>query len=173
MKQFLCLILFSSSLFAQSFNLEIGKAVYQVKGFGKTVTGESKELKGKMNCTETECEFLVAAPVKSFISSDANRDENMVSATEASSIPVASGSGKFPKGNLKLEKWNLNLEVDFHKVKRTYEAQIKKTGENSFDALFTLKLEQHKIVRPSLFSVKIEDDVPMTFKLKWQLNKEI
>lgn len=169
--KYLFLVLISFPVMAETYVLEKSSANYVVKAFGKTVVGESKDLKGKMSCSDAECEFLVAAPVSSFISADANRDENMKAATEASVIPIVSGSGKFLKTNLSQEKWKLPLEVDFHGQKEKYEAQIRKTGSNTFKADFILKLDQHKINRPSLFGFKIQNDVPMAFDLHWGLTK--
>jgi hypothetical protein len=161
------ILLFSVSSYSETFELGESSSTYEVKAFGKTVDGKSKDLKGKMNCNESLCEFLVAVAVKSFISTDANRDDNMKRATEASKLPVASGSGKFPKENLAKDKWILPLEVDFHGRKHKYDAKVEKTDANSFKANFVLKLDQHDIDRPSIFGFKIHDEVPISFDLRW------
>lgn len=163
------ILLLPFSLFAQTWELTSSTAQYEVKHLVKKVHSESKELKGKMNCSETECEFLVAAPIKSFTSSDSNRDLNMIETTEASKFPVTIAKGKFPSEKLKLkEQWTLPIEVEFHGVKNYYNTEINPIKDMSFHAKFSLKLDQHKIDRPSLFGIKIEDDVPMVFKLEWK-----
>lgn len=168
MKALWLLILFSPLAFAETYELARGSGTYTVKAFGKTVQGESKELKGKMECGDKECEFLVAAPVKTFASSDSNRDSNMEQTTEASKIPVTTAKGKFPKTDLSQGKWTLPCEVDFHGVKRNYNVTITKKSEEGFSADFILLLEEHKIERPSLFTVKVQNEVPMHFDLQWK-----
>jgi hypothetical protein len=163
------LALISLSAFADSWIIGQGNATYEVKHLVKKVHSESKDLKGKMNCSQTECEFLVAVPVKSFTSSDSNRDLNMLETTEASKFPVTMAKGKVPAEKLKTKgKWTLPIEVDFHGIKKDYNAEIEQTNNMSFKSEFILKLDQHKIERPSLFGIKIEDDVPMTFSLDWK-----
>ncbi len=157
------------SVLAQNWELSSSTAQYEVKHLVKKVYSESKELKGKMNCSATECEFLVAAPIKSFTSSDSNRDLNMLETTEASKFPLTMAKGKFSSDKLKLkQKWTLPIEVEFHGVTNIYNAEIEPTKDMSFKSNFNLKLDQHKIDRPSLFGIKIEDSVPMIFKLEWK-----
>lgn len=169
MKLCLCLFLaMISSAFAETWVIQKGSGVYEVKHLIKTVRSESKELKGKMECSEKECEFLIAAPVKSFASSDSNRDSNMLDTTEASKFPVTSARGKFPKEDLmKSGEWTLAVDVEFHGVKKTYQAKVERVKDQVFKSSFILKLDQHQIDRPSLFGVKIDDDVPMTFDISW------
>lgn len=163
------LILIPFSVFAESWVLSSSSAKYEVKHLVKKVHSESKELKGKMNCSESECEFLVAVPVKSFTSSDSNRDLNMLETTEASKFPVTLAKGKFPSDKLKLkDRWVLPIEVEFHGVKNIYQAEIGPTKDMAFRSNFILKLDQHKIDRPSLFGIKIEDSVPMVLELEWK-----
>lgn len=165
----LLMMLVPFSVMAETWSVSSGTAQYEVKHLVKKVHSESKELKGKMNCSASECEFLIAAPVKSFTSSDSNRDSNMMETTEASKYPVTSAKGKFPADKLKSKgKWSLPVEVEFHGIKKEYTAEVEQTKDMTFKADFILKLDQHKIDRPSLFGIKIEDEVPMTFNLTWK-----
>lgn len=160
-------LIFSSAAFAEVYELAKGSGSYEVKVLVKKVTGESTALKGKMACPATECEFLVAVPVKTFVSSDGNRDSNMIETIEAAKFPVATGKGKFQKENLAKSSWLLPLEVEFHGVKKMYEAKMQKLGDG-IAADFTLKLEDHRVERPSLFGVAVENTVPMRFQLTWK-----
>lgn len=167
----LLMFLFPIPVLAQTWMVNSGNSQYEVKHLVKKVHSESKDIKGKMNCTVTECEFLVAAPVKSFTSSDSNRDSNMMETTEASKFPVTSAKGKFPAENLKIVgKWSVPVEIEFHGIKQGYTVVIEHIKDMTFKAEFILKLDQHKIDRPSLFGIKIEDEVPMTFNLSWKLS---
>jgi hypothetical protein len=168
MKKVFFILLLPFSIHAETWQIQKGSGTYEVKHLIKKVSSESKEIKGKMECSEKECEFLIAAPVKSFVSSDSNRDSNMQEAIQASKFPVTSARGKFPKDDLtKTGTWDLPVDIDFHGVKQKYTAKVHRVKDQEFNASFTLKLDQHKIDRPSLFGVKIEDDVPMTFDLTW------
>lgn len=168
MKFLILFCLLSSLAFAETRELAKGTAKYEVKHLIKRVTAESHDLKGKIQCDDKECEFLIAAPVKSFTSSDSNRDSNMLQTTEAAKFPVTSAKGKFPKADFEKKDWTLPLTVDFHGVQQVYEAKIHQKNANEQEAVFHLILTKHKIDRPSLFGVAIEDDVPMTFQLQWK-----
>ena len=166
MKYLICFFL-TAPLFAQTLVLESGSGTYQVKHLIKKVQGESKELKGKMSCAEKECEFLVAAPTRSFVSSDSNRDSNMQMTVEAAKYPLVTARGKFPKEDLARNKFDLPLEVEFHGVKKLYQAQVEQVKANQYRVQFTLGLTAHQIERPSLFGVSIDDEVPMLFETSW------
>lgn len=169
MRLLFCLLVMTSfSAMGETWELQKGKGSYEVKHLIKKVHSESTQLKGKMECSEKECEFLIAAPVKSFTSSDSNRDSNMFDTTEASKFPVTSARGKFPKEDLmKTGVWTLPVDVEFHGVKKQYQAKVERIKDQEFKSSFILKLDQHQIDRPSLFGVKINDEVPMNFEISW------
>ncbi|WP_218274427.1 hypothetical protein, partial [Pseudomonas sp. FW305-3-2-15-C-R2A1] len=52
-----------------------------------TVSGKSTDVKGIGIC-DPDCNFLVASPVKSFSSDNANRDSNMLVYTKAAANPI-------------------------------------------------------------------------------------
>lgn len=168
MKLFLCFFLLCGSAFSSVWEMSQGKSTYEVKHLVKKVHSESRDLKGKMECGDKECEFLIAVPVKSYASSDANRDLNMQTVTESSKFPMALARGQFPMDGLtKTEQWVLPLEVEFHGKKMKYSAQVSKKADGRFMADFILKLDQHGIERPSFLGFKIDDEVPMHFELQW------
>lgn len=162
------LVIMSFSVLAETWEIQKGSGTYEVKHLIKKVHSESTQIKGKMECSEKECEFLIAAPVKSFASSDSNRDSNMLDTTEASKYPVTSARGNFAKDDLmKNGSWTLTLDVEFHGVKKQYQAKVERVKDQEFRSSFILKLDQHQIDRPSLFGVKIDDEVPMNFDIIW------
>ncbi len=145
--------------------LSLGQATYHVKYTFKNVEATSTEVKGKINCDEKVCEFLLAVPVKSFLSSDSNRDLNMLQVTEAEKFPVVTAKGKFGKEVLALADAKIEALVDFHGVAKTYTISLKDKAQK---ANLILDLDAHKIDRPSLFGIKIKNEVPMDFDLKWK-----
>jgi YceI-like domain len=147
-----------------SMMLSMGSATYHVQYTLKKVEATSKEVKGKIMCPTEECEFLLAVPLKSFESSDSNRDLNMQMTTEADKFPLATAKGKFHIDELKKDKTIIQAQVEMHGITKTYPVTLEKQGSK---ASFKLDLEAHKIERPSLFGIKIKNEVPMDFDLKW------
>lgn len=159
-------VFFSSSLFAKSFELKNADAHYTVKHIFKTVKGESKELKGKMVCENSQCEFLVAVPAKSFVSSDSNRDLNMRTILETSKYPVITVKGQIPEEDLSKDQFTFNALVNFHGIEKKYPVSIKKGTPNV--GSLVLLLESHKVERPSLLTAKIDNEVPVDFSFEWK-----
>lgn len=172
MKLILCfLVTFSSLAFGETWTLKTGHATYEVKHLMKTVSGDSGELKGKILCSELECEFLIAVPVKSFTSSDSNRDQNMIQTTEAVKYPYTTAKGKISRKQILAPgKSHVPVEIEFHGKKAKYQAEINVINTSSMQALLNIDLDQHGVERPSLFGIKISEKVPLTFKLAWEKN---
>lgn len=166
-KYFICICLvLSLNVFAKDYRVESGQAEYTVKHLVKTVKGLSKEIKGKISCSEKgECDFLVAIPVKSFISSDSNRDLNMQTILEISKYPLVTVKGKISEDNFFKSKTSLNVLVNFHGVEKEYPVDLS-AGKTQKGQL-TVLLEQHNIERPSLLTVKIDNEVPIDFQIDW------
>jgi polyisoprenoid-binding protein YceI len=158
------LLLISSLVFAESRNLVNGSATYEVNYLTKTVEGTSKDVKGKIVCEKELCDFLLAVPVKSFDSGDSNRDFNMQNILDASAFPVITAKGKIKEALLSQDTYVVETEVTVHGVIAPY--TVKVTGKGS-SASFDLDLEKHKIDRPSLFGVKIKNQIPLAFKFTW------
>jgi hypothetical protein len=153
---------------AEDYNLVSGESTYTVKHLVKRVQGTTKELKGKVKCVEEACEFLVAAPVKSFASSDANRDENMLMTLESTKFPLVTAAGKVGHKDFKgSEKYQVPVDVTFHGIKQNYQATVKRNSNGTQSAEMVILLTKHQIQRPSLFGVSIDDEVPLQFELKW------
>lgn len=153
---------------AQVWELNKGSLKFELDHTLKHVSGETKELKGKIQCTGKECEFLMAAEVKSFTTNDSNRDENMFQVTEATKYPYTVARGKvLLEDLLNPKKVSVPVEVDFHGKKSQYTATIdvKKDGLMSGD--FTLLLENHGVERPGLFGMKIKNEVPMHIEMQF------
>lgn len=160
------LVVLSVSAFAKDYKIVSGKADYTVKHLVKTVKGESKEVKGKMSCSDKgECEFLIAIPVKSFISSDSNRDLNMLTILEATKFPLVLAKGKVNESDFLKDQSELKATVSFHGIEKEY--SIKLTGGKNQKGVITVLLEDHKVERPSLLTVKIDNEVPVAFDIQW------
>jgi hypothetical protein len=141
------------------------RAEYVVSHLVKTVKGVSTQMKGKMVCNDGQCQFLVAIPAKSFVSSDSNRDSNMQTILEVAQYPLITVKGQLAEADLKKEKFDLTAKVLFHGVEKDYKLGIE--NKNGFSGMLTLRLEDHKVERPSLLTVSIDNEVPVHFSLNW------
>lgn len=161
----LFIILLPTLAYAQpvTHTLKSGSAKYEVSYLTKTVDAESKDVKGKIVC-DTECEFLFAIPLKTFDSGDSNRDLNMQNTVDAATYPVVSAKGKFDKSLWGQKDFSITALVNFHGIDVSYPVRL---SENGRKASLTLNLEKHKIERPTLFTVKIDNEVPIEFKFEW------
>lgn len=162
------LISFSMLANAENYNLVSGEATYTVKHTLKRVEGTSKELKGKIQCKDGLCEFLIAVKLNSFLSSDSNRDLNMQSTLETAKYAVAIAKGAFSLTEWNKPKSTLSAEIDFHGVKKKYDLKITSGSAGKKTVDLNLDLEAHKIERPSLFTMAIENTVPVHFELNWK-----
>src|SRR6201997_4784938 len=75
--------------------------------------GVSRTARGKGVCKEAQCEFLVAAPVKSFDSGDSNRDLHMLQATHGAQFPMATVRTRVPEEASGSATIHADLEIQF------------------------------------------------------------
>src|ERR1043166_1653028 len=62
--------------------------------------GVSHAARGKGVCHSGECDFLIAAPVKSFDSGDSNRDLHMLQVTRGAQFPLVTVRTRLPETSL-------------------------------------------------------------------------
>jgi hypothetical protein len=152
------------------YELQKSSVNYLVTYLIKKAEGESAESRGKGECTNS-CEFLVAAPIKSFQSKDSNRDTNMLRYTKAEKFPLV--VVKVSSKNV-LENGVLfaDLEIDFGGVKHLYKNisfnAFFKDGILHVEGKLDLLLDQHKIEKPSLMGVEIKEIVPISITADWK-----
>ena len=156
---------------AGNYELKKSSVKYMVTYLIKHAEGESLESKGKGECKGEICEFLVAAPVKSFTSKDSNRDLNMLAATKADKFPLAVVHLK-TKSDISSGKLIADLEVEFAGVKKSYPGVVfTATQVNDgfqVSGKFDLFPTKHNIEKPSLLGVSIEENVPVTIVAHWK-----
>lgn len=117
---------------------------------------------------------MVRVPVQSFESGDANRDSHMLETLEAGKHPfvVFKGVGKvaLPAPGAKPATLALRGELDFHGVKRPVElpvsVEVDRDGSARVRGKLTVSLEAHRIERPSLLMIKLDDDCVVELDLK-------
>lgn len=163
----------SFSAFAETlsgaYELSSSRVEYTVQYLVKKADGASTSSKGKGVCTEKECDFLVAAPVKSFESKDSNRDYNMLKPTKADKHPMVVARLKTPAALG--SEFKADVEIEFAGVKHTYPQVVFKTTGNaqafSAEGTILVSLASHKIEKPSLLGVEVEDRLPVSINAQW------
>ncbi|MFP5204491.1 MAG: hypothetical protein ACLGSH_03960, partial [Acidobacteriota bacterium] len=98
---------------ASQWVLDQSSLSYQVVHPMHTVNGTSHAAKGKGICQGGVCNFLVAAPVKSFGTGDSNRDLHMIETVKGAEFPMVVLRAQFPQSELNQDWVHANLEVQF------------------------------------------------------------
>lgn len=151
---------------------------WRVKPEGSTLTYKLKhklhEVVGKAAPTaglarllsDGTLQVMVRANVADFDSGNANRDAHMKEVTEAHKYPAVEFKGvatgvKVPETFPAQLPVTLKGQVIFHGVKQAVEVPMTVTFTSAKEAraegTFTLSLEAHKVQRPSLLMVKVDD----------------
>src|ERR1700736_5939465 len=74
--------------------------------------GVSHAARGKGVCHAGQCDFLIAAPVKSFDSGDSNRDLHMVQVTRGGQFPIITVRTRLPESAAGTATIHADLEVE-------------------------------------------------------------
>ncbi len=159
------------STFAKEFNLINAKIEYSIKFVLNNVKGETKDVSGKMRCEDSLCDFIATVPVKSFDSNNSQRDQHMTEVTEIDKYPLASAEGKFPEDEFLKGNFKFRAKINFHGVEKEYTIEVKRKDGKS-TGFFVLLLEDHKIVRPKLFAVPIDNEAKINFSFIWKEIRE-
>jgi polyisoprenoid-binding protein YceI len=139
------------------------------------IDGRSSAIEGKAVVAEDgKVMAMVRIPVASFDTGDGNRDSHMRETLEASKYPYvvfkAVTSLVVPVAHGKAIPAKLQGELEFHGVKRPLdvpaEVSFAADGGALVKAKFAVSLDAHRIDRPSLLFVKVEDQLLVDVELK-------
>jgi hypothetical protein len=138
------------------------------------VEATSKQVEGKAVVRGDAVLTEVRAPVTSFRSGDANRDEHMDEVMSVGTYPTVVLKGILPvaSGELPQGSARMNAQVELHGVKKAYQVPVTITprpdGSLHVTSTFDVSLGAHQVERPSLLFVKIDDachvDVDVVFR---------
>ena len=136
------------------------------------VDGVSHGARGKGICNAGTCEFLVAAPVKSFDSGDTNRDEHMIQVTRGADFPIVSVRFRLPESAINSPTLDCDLEVQFagNTAHYTHIAFQQTVQGNIHHITGTVPatLTDFKIPAPSFLTVPIKNEIPVKVDTTWQ-----
>ena len=136
------------------------------------VDGVSQAAKGKGICHAGECNFLIAAPVKSFNSGDSNRDLHMLEATSGAQFPMVIVRTQLPESATASGTIYANLEVQFAGQTAHYThvpfQRIAQGNEVRITGTIPSTCSDFKIDRPSFFAVPIKNEIPVRVDMTWR-----
>lgn len=170
-----CMALLAAPVFAQAnqnFALAGGTLVYKVTHPIHVFEATSKDAKGKGFCHEQVCDFLIAAPVKSFDSGDTNRDLHMLQVTKGGDFPMVLVRFQIPRSKIDDPSLDVKLEVEFAGQKVQYDhvqfSQTVSGGAHHVTGTIPATVKDFKIDPPSFFTVPIKNEIPVHVDLTWK-----
>ena len=135
------------------------------------VDGVSHDARGKGVCHGGLCDFLIAAPVKSFDSGDSNRDLHMLQVTRGAQFPVVSVRLRLPEAALDSPTLDCDLDVQFagntaHYSHITFHQAVE-GNSHRITGVVPSTLTDFKIDPPSFFTVPIKNEIPVKVDATW------
>lgn len=137
-----------------------------------TVNGVSQAAKGKGVCAAGQCDFLIAAPVKSFDSGDSNRDLHMLEVTRGAQYPLVVVRTRFPQAETQSATVYVDLDVQFaghtaHYRHIPFQRTIK-GNEVRITGIIPATCSDFDITPPSFLTVPIENPIPVHVDMTWR-----
>jgi len=167
------LLLLSARLYAADHQwlLKGSTLSYHVSHPLHQVDGVSHAARGKGLCHEGQCEFLVAAPVKSFDSGDSNRDLHMIQVTRGAEFPMVTVRTRLPEAASSSATIKADLEVQFAGQTVHYSQvpfQLATQGnEIRVTGTIPATLSDFKIEPPSLLTLAVKNEIPVRIEMVW------
>jgi hypothetical protein len=135
------------------------------------VDGVSHAALGKGVCHDGQCDFLVAAQVKSFVTGDSNRDLHMLQVTQGAQFPIISVRLRLPEASLSSTTITCDLEIQFAGQTAHYSnlafQQVVQGNEHRITGTIPSTLSDFKIIPPSFFTVPLRNEMPVKVDVTW------
>ena len=174
-KVFLSLILSTALAFAagtEQWILQQSTLSYHVSHPLHQIDGVSHAARGKGVCHDGQCDFLIAAPVKSFDSGDSNRDLHMLQVTRGAQFPMVTVRTRLPESALNESNLSLDLDVEFAGQTAHYAhipfQQTTEGTQHRITGTIPAKVSDFKIDPPSLLTVPIKTEIPVKVDMTWR-----
>ena len=135
--------------------------------------GVTHAARGKGVCHAGQCEFLIAAPVKTFESGDTNRDLHMIQVTRGGQFPLVTVRTTLPEAAGASATIQADLDVEFAGQKVHYKQilfeQSTKNGVTRITGTIPATLSDFKIDPPTLFAIPVKNEMPVRVEMEWRL----
>jgi hypothetical protein len=152
--------------------LEQSTLTYHMSHPVHEVDGVSHAAKGKGVCHANQCDFLIAAPVKSFDSGDSNRDLHMVEVTKGAQFPMVVVRTHFPEADTGEPTVYADLDVQFAGQTAHYShvpfQRVTQGKEVHITGVVPATCSDFKIDRPTFLTVPIKNEIPVKVDMLWQ-----
>jgi hypothetical protein len=139
------------------------------------VDGVSHAAKGKGVCHAGQCDFLIAAPVKSFDSGDSNRDLHMLQVTRGGQFPMVTVRTRLPEDASASATIHADLVVEFAgqtvNYKQVLFQEVTQGNEIRISGTIPATLSDFKIDPPSLLALPVKNEIPVRVEMTWQMQK--
>lgn len=155
--------------------LEQSTLTYHISHPLHQVDGVSHAAKGKGLCHAGQCDFLIAAPVKSFDSGDSNRDLHTLQVARGGQFPIVTVRTHLPEDAAASATIYADLEIEFsgQTAKYTHIAfQLATQGpETKITGTIPATLTDFKIDPPSLLAMPVKNEIPVRVEMTWRKEK--
>jgi len=155
--------------------LEQSTLTYHISHPLHQVDGVSHAAKGKGLCHAGQCDFLIAAPVKSFDSGDSNRDLHTLQVARGGQFPIVTVRTHLPEDAAASATIYADLEIEFsgQTAKYTHIAfQLATKGpETKITGTIPATLTDFKIDPPSLLAMPVKNEIPVRVEMTWRKEK--
>jgi hypothetical protein len=136
------------------------------------VDSVSHAARGKGVCSAGTCDFLVAAPVKSFDSGDTNRDLHMLQVTRGADFPIVTVRFRLPESAINSPTLDCDLEVQFagntaHYTHVVFQQSIQ-GNTHHITGTVPATLTDFKIPPPTFLTVPIKNEIPVRVDTTWE-----
>ncbi len=136
------------------------------------VDGASTQARGKGTCGGGKCDFLIAAPVKTFTSGDSNRDLHMVQVVRGAEFPMVVVRTTVLEDTPATGTIYADLEVQFSGQTAHYQHVAFQKTSNGNEVRITGTIpatcSDFKIDRPSFLTVPIKNEIPVSVDMTWK-----
>jgi hypothetical protein len=174
MHRLLTVLLVTLPAFAQAdqtWLLDQSTLTYHMSHPMHEVDGVSHVAKGKGVCHAGQCDFLIAAAVKSFDSGDSNRDLHMIQTTRGAQFPIISVRLHLPEASLASPTLDCDLEVQFagntaHYPHMQFQQTIAGTTHH-ITGTIPSTLTDFKIDPPTFLTIPIKNAIPVRVDMTW------
>jgi len=169
------LAMLAPSLLAQAdtqWVLEQSTLSYHVSHPLHQTDGVSHAARGKGVCHAGQCDFLIAAPVKSFDSGDSNRDLHMLQVTRGGQFPLVTVRTRLPESAAGSSTIHADLEIQFAgqtvQYKQVIFQVIAQGKQMQISGTIPATLADFKIDPPSLLAVAVKNEIPVRVEMTWR-----
>jgi hypothetical protein len=156
----------------QTWKLDQSTLTYHMSHPMHEVDGTSHAALGKGTCHAGQCDFLIAAAVKSFDSGDSNRDLHMIQTTRGAQFPYVTVRLRLAQASLASPTLDCDLEVQFAGNTAHYSHVIFQQGiegaAHHITGVVPATVSDFKIDPPTFLTIPIKNAIPVRVDMVWR-----